>query len=287
MMKTSINMKTIYSSVICFLTCCFAGAQSDKASLLQKVSGFSHPESVVYDEVRDVVYVSNIGEREAGDGFISRVSKNGDILELHWITGLEDPKGLQIKEEKLYVTDNTRLVEMSIPEGRVTRSIEIEDSQFLNDISIDDQGTLYISDSGKSAIYTFDPSGEINEWLATEELRYPNGLLVVDDKIYVAAWGGENGGPVLEVDRRTRGIEPVSSKDIGNLDGIQKLPNEESFYISDWASGNIYKIDADGTIKEILTSEKSAGDILFLPEEKKLALPMNHQNEVWWYELND
>lgn len=279
-------MKTVFSSIF-FLLTYLAGAQTESASLHKKVSGFSHPESVVYDEERDVVYVSNIGENEAGDGFISKVDKDGDVLEMKWITDLEDPKGLQIKGDKLYVTDNTRLVEMSIPEGEITQTWEIDDADFLNDITIDDEGTMYISDSGKSAIYTLNPSGEIREWLTTEQLRYPNGLLVVDDQIYVAAWGGENGGPVLRVDLQSKEIEQISSEEVGNLDGIQKLPNENSFYISDWATGKIHKINSDGTIREILISDRSAGDILFLEKEDKLALPMNLQNEVWWYQLND
>lgn len=279
-------MKMLFSLVF-FLMAYLSGAQNESANLLKKVSGFSHPESVVYDEERDIIYVSNIGENEAGDGFISKVDKDGNVLEMKWITTLEDPKGLQIKDDKLYVTDNTRLVEMSILEGEITRTWEIDDSEFLNDITIDSVGTLYISDSGKSGIYTLDPSGEIEEWLTTEELRHPNGLLVVDDQIYVAAWGGENGGPVLKVDLQSKEIEQISSEAVGNLDGVQKLPNEEAFYISDWATGKVHKINSDGTIKEILTSDRSAGDILFLEEENKLALPMNLQNEVWWYRLND
>lgn len=278
-------MKAITFLVLLVLIPATAVAQVNNAALLKKVEGFSHPESVVYDNNRDVVYVSNIGEDEAGDGFISRVSKNGEVVEMRWITDLDDPKGLQIKDDKLYVTDNTRLVEINIDENRVSRRMKIEDSQFLNDITIDAEGNLYISDSGKSGIYKMSASGEISEWLQTEELEYPNGLLVVDDKIYVAAWGQDGGGNVLKVDLAEKNIEKVSSEGIGNLDGIQKLENSQAFYISDWATGKVYRITAGGAIEEILTSEKSAGDILYLEEEKKLALPMNLQNEVWWYQL--
>ena len=47
--------------------------------------------------------------------------------------------------------------------------------------------------------------------------------------------------------------------------------------------GVMYK--KDGEIVEVLTSEKSAGDIFFDVEKDQLVLPMNHQNAVWWYQL--
>lgn len=280
-------MKVMIFPVLFVLIPTTVFAQDITSTLLEKVEGFSHPESVVYDDEREVVYVSNIGEEQAGDGFISRVSRDGEVLDMRWITGLDDPKGLQIKEDKLYVTDNTRLVELDIKEGKISRTLSIEGSKYLNDIAIDAEGSLYISDSGKSGIYKMSPSGEITEWLQTEELEYPNGLLVVDDAIYVAAWGQDGGGNVLKVDLTDKDIEKVSSRGIGNLDGIQKLEKEQAFYISDWATGKVYKVTSGGKIEEILTSEKSAGDILYLEEQKKLALPMNLQNEVWWYQLKE
>ena len=69
------------------------------------------------------------------------------------------------------------------------------------------------------------------------------------------------------------------------MDGIQSKGNGE-YYISDWATGKIYTIDLEGNLKEVLTSEKSSGDILYLKNDKKLYLPMNHQNELWIYNMN-
>ena len=282
-------MKTFNSIILTFLLLLFAGpgeAQDQiSAELIRKVEGFSHPESVVQDKTNGVLYISNIGEREPGDGFISKVSKDGEILELQWITGLNDPKGLLVKNGTLYVTDVTELVEMDIEAGEITDRIAVKDAVSLNDITIDKQGTLFISDSGASGIYKMNPSGEISQWLKSEELEYSNGVLAVDDKIYVAAWGRDNPGNFLKVNRESKQIERISSEGIGNLDGIQQTGNGD-FYISDWATGTIYQIDEEGNKSEILTSEKSAGDILLMEQENILILPMNRQNAVWWYELN-
>ena len=252
----------------------------------KKISGFSHPESVVYDKNNEVMYVSNMAEREPGDGFISKLSKEGDIMKMKWVGGLDDPKGLLVKGDKLYVTDNTFLIEMDIKQGKIIRKISVPGAGSLNDIALDENGILYISDMGKSRIYTFDTSGKVEEWLNDPELSSPNGLLVNGDNILVAAWGdNEAPGNVLQVNRGSKKLEKISSRGIGNLDGIQSI-DENTFYISDWSTGKIYKVSLDGQQEEALTSEKSSGDILFLKDRKQLILPMNRQNQVWFYNLN-
>ena len=250
----------------------------------RKTKGLSHPESVVKDSERDVLYVSNMADRALGDGYISRISSEGEVLDLKWITGLNDPKGLLIQGDKLYVADNTELVEMHIPSGKVLQKTEVPGAGLLNDIAEGNANELFISDTRNSSIYRVDTSGKIEEWLNSPQLEQPNGLLVDENGIYVAAWGKDQPGNLLKVLGITKEIEQVTEQGIGNLDGIQKV-SEDSFYISDWATGKIYKIGASGEQEEVLTSEKSAGDILFLEEKNEILLPMNHQNELWWYKL--
>lgn len=268
----------------------FAGflgfAQEDNAELIEKVDGFSHPESVVFDENRNQIFISNIGDDTPGDGFISKVDAQGEIIALKWIDGLNDPKGLQIVDNKIYVTDVTELVEMDLESEKITNRIPVEGSEGLNDITLDEEGNLFISDNRRSAIYIKKKENqEVELWMDGEELQFPNGLLAVENEIYIAAWGEEQNGNLLKINRETKEIIPVTEGGIGNLDGIQ-LNQENNFYISDWATGNIHEINEDGETKKVLTSEKTSGDILFLPEENQLVLPMNHQNSVWWYQLH-
>ena len=248
-------------------------AQSTSATLIKKVEGFSHPESVVFNEAKNEYYISNMADNEAGDGFISRVSADGEIIDLKWIDGLKDPKGLLIKEDKVYVTNNTELIEISIEKSEITKRIEVEDAKSLNDITIDAVGNIFISDSGKSAIYLM-PGDSANMMIPDNK----------KDHLYAAAWGENSDGNFLKIDMDTREIEKVSKEGIGNLDGVQPV-GDDAFYISDWATGTIYLIKKDGELKEVLTSEKSSGDILFDAEKNQLVLPMNFQNSVWWYQL--
>ncbi|SDL14468.1 Sugar lactone lactonase YvrE [Salinimicrobium catena] len=261
-----------------------ANAQKTKKPYKQ-LQGFHHPESVVFDEQQKVYYVSNMAGKEEQDGFISKVSENGEILDTIWAKGLQDPKGLLLHGDKLFVTDISFLVEIDPASGDIISKTEVENAKSLNDIAADQEGNIYISDLVGNIIYKRDVSGNISEWLNTQELERPNGLLVSEDKIFVASWGKDEPGHLLQVDRKSKEIKKISPKGIGNLDGIQKIA-PDSFYVSDWATGDIYRINTNGRMEKVLRSEKSSGDILFLKGTEELVLPMNHQNAIWWYRLN-
>ena len=250
-----------------------------------KVAGFSHPESVVFDDTNNVLFVSNMGGDTKGDGFISKVSMDGKIIDTMWVSGLDDPKGLLVQKGKLFVTDNTRLIEMDLEKEQITKEYSIKDAVMLNDIAVDKNGNLYVSDTRKNSIYKMDTIGEISEWLSTEELESPNGLLFVKGDLWIGAWGpGDKNGNVLKVNPKTKEIQRVSEQEIGNLDGLQQS-KEGMVYTSDWASGKIFEIDTLGTFQEEVTSARSVGDILLMDKENLLILPMNLQNGVWWYRL--
>ncbi|MEG9326726.1 hypothetical protein V6B16_02160 [Salinimicrobium catena] len=261
-----------------------ANAQKTKKPYKQ-LQGFHHPESVVFDEQQKVYYVSNMAGKEEQDGFISKVSENGEILDTTWVKSLQDPKGLLLHGDKLFVTDISFLVEIDPASGDIISKTEVENAKSLNDIAADQEGNIYISDLVGNIIYKRDVSGNISEWLNTQELERPNGLLVSEDKIFVASWGKDEPGHLLQVDRKSKEIKKISPKGIGNLDGIQKIA-PDSFYVSDWATGDIYRINTNGRMEKVLRSEKSSGDILFLKGTEELVLPMNHQNAIWWYRLN-
>ncbi len=262
-----------------------ATAQTIQTEPFKEVQGFQHPESVIFDEQQQVFYVSNMAGKEEQDGFISKVSKDGEILDTLWTKGLKDPKGLLLHKESLLVTDVTYLVEIDPGSGEIIEKTKVKNAKSLNDIAADEEGNIYISDLAGNRIFKRDSSGNISEWLSTSKLQRPNGLLVSEDKIFVASWGKEEPGHFLVVDRKTKNIEKISSKGLGNLDGVQKITSS-SFYVSDWATGTIYKINTDGTVEKVIRSEKSSGDILFLKDSAELVLPMNHQNALWWYKLN-
>jgi len=106
---------------------------------------FRVPESVIYDENNDVLYVSNLNYEprvKDGNGFISRLSTSGEILDLKWVEDMSSPKGLGIYEGKLYVSDIDEVIVIDIARGEIAERIVIEGAKMINDISIDSEGNV-------------------------------------------------------------------------------------------------------------------------------------------------
>ncbi len=262
--------------------------------LVHEVNGLTHAESVVYDKKRNVLYVSLIGNGEKGDGSIAKIALDGKVIDTMFISGLNDPKGIALKGDKLYVSDVTYLVEADLNTGKVIQNYTAESVKFLNDVEIGNDGTVYVSDTAKSLIFTLTPDGNFSEWLNNSDLEAPNGLLLVDNTMYVAAWGNMVGegvmakqsGNFLKFDINTKEIIKVSKDTLGNLDGAQ-IYNKDKMLISAWNTGKIMKINTKGDVETILTVGRSVGDILYIPEKKLLALPMNIQSQLLIYEFQE
>jgi len=129
------------------------------------------PESVCFDKDRQVIYVANVNlnpwEKD-GNGFISKMDLSGNITELKWIEGLSGPKGMGIFGNALYVTDIDEIVKINIESGEVDEKIKVEGKPDLNDITVGDDGTVYISGSSSNTIYELK-DGEVSELLVGEE----------------------------------------------------------------------------------------------------------------------
>ncbi|AXG71252.1 hypothetical protein KORDIASMS9_03509 [Kordia sp. SMS9] len=265
-----------------------------KPKLIHEVNGLTHCESVVYDSKRNVLYASLIGNRENGDGSIAKISLDGKVIDTMFVKGLNDPKGIAITNDKLYVSDVTVLVEADLETGKVLKTHTTEGTQFLNDVNVASDGTVYVSDTANSTIFALKKDGTFSAWLQSDALEHPNGLLQVKTNMYVAAWGNMVGpegkqkqsGNLLKVDMATKEITKVSKDTLGNLDGVQ-IYDTEKLIISAWKTGKIMTINNKGDVKDILTVGRSVGDILYIPEKKLLALPMNIQSQLLIYEFQE
>ena len=234
--------------LLLFLSGLTGTAQEQSITSEVKLTGFSHPESVIYDEGSEYFYVSNMAGRTEGDGFISRMSRKWKKQEHRWVIGLNDPKGMVVKGDRLYVTDVTVLVEIDLETGEVIRRIPVDGAKSLNDPAMDENGEIYFSDLAGNSIFKLNETGEVELWLSSPELEKPNGLFLTPEFILVAAWGEEQNGNILKVDRTTKEINRITKEGIGNMDGIQPKSSGE-YLISDWATGKIYYLDMSGNLK--------------------------------------
>ena len=153
--------------------------QSDKLTKIWETSNdFKTPESVCFNPGSQVLYVANINGKSSekdGNGFISRLALDGKILELKWITGLNGPKGMGIYDGLVYVADIDRVAVIDINTKSINKFYDFPEALFLNDIAIDQNGAVYVSDSDSKQIYRIlNDRAEV--WLDDELMSGPNGL---------------------------------------------------------------------------------------------------------------
>lgn len=243
---------------------------------------FSIPESVFHDPIREILYIANIQGQPTdkdGQGFISRMSTNGEVLDLEWVKGIDAPKGMGMHNNNLYISNIDEVVEIDILAGEIKNRYPLEGSEFANDISINQSGEVFISDMNTGAIYKLH-NGNADFWLSAGTFDQPNGLFAMDDHLLV---GTKNA--VMKVDYQTSKISEFIS-DTGSIDGLE-LVGDGYFIISDWA-GSVHLVHPDKE-KELLfnTTDQgiNAADIFFIPGENELYVPTFFDNRVMKYEL--
>jgi hypothetical protein len=239
-------------------------------------------ESVVYDKVNELLYVSNINgmpDAKDGNGFISKVTLEGKITELQWIKGFNAPKGMGIWNGKLYVTDIDRIHEIDIAKGNVSNTFVVEGATFLNDITIDTKGKVYASDTGSGLIVTIE-GGKLSTWL--DKLEGPNGLFAEDSILVMALWNTKT----LNTINLGNNEILLRADSIENPDGIEAIGNG-AYLVSSW-NGALHYVDAEWKKTLILdtrTDGVSAADIEYIQEKKLLLIPTFLKNKVVAYEL--
>src|SRR4030095_12695378 len=183
-------MKQIIPMLLFVLLISFTStAQHSLTKLWSTDTILATPESVLFDAQNKVLYASLIEgqpDQADGQGGIAKVGLDGKILDANWISGLNAPKGLGKYNNTLYAADLTEVAVIDMPSGKVTKKIPVEGAQFLNDITVDAKGNVFVSDSRTAKVHKIE-NGAVTTYL--ENLKGPNGLLALGDDLYVLASG--------------------------------------------------------------------------------------------------
>lgn len=242
------------------------------------------PESVLYDKTNKVLYVSNINNPAGnadGNGSVGRVSMNGEVKEVEWVVGgMDSPKGLGLSKGLLYVADLTKVVVIDTKTAKVVRTIKVNDAGMLNDITVDAQGVVYVSDSDKKRVYRLN-NNQAEVWLEKDHFQKPNGLLAHQNKFYMVDM---NAGIFYEVNKNTKELRQIADGLVGG-DGI--IPYGNDFIISNW-NGEINYVTAGGQVTKLLDTKAdkvNAADIEYIPAQNLLLVPTFFANKVVAYQV--
>jgi len=275
-------MKKIMTSLafVCFSLVSINAQKATVQKLWATDTILKVPESVLVDDKENCLWVSNIdgaANGKDGKGSISKLSKTGTPINLDWITGLNAPKGMAKYKQELYVADLTELVVIDIKKGIIKNKIKVEGSVFLNDVTVNKNGAVFVSDSRTGKVHRIENSIVSIE---IENLQGPNGLLSIEDQLLILDRGSllsvTPGGAISKI---MDGMDP-------STDGIERVaPNQ--YIVSCW-NGIVYFVAAGAqkiTLFDTRSEKINSADIGYDAKNKIIYVPTFMKNSVVAYQL--
>lgn len=270
---------------IVFIGCIAQSALGQQAEMIWKTDAvFAGPESVAYDAERNLLYVSNFKQSPrdtlSTDQFISKVRLSGEILDLHWITGVYEPMGLTLFHDRLYIVERSGVAVADPESGHILRRTRINHKGALNDIAAGPDGTLYISESDTDTIYAIRDDS-VFTWFSGSQISHPNGLLAREDRLLIAA-NRDSSLVAVYFDSMTTSV--VAQLKSGIIDGIQSYDRD---YLLSYFGGSLYRVTEQGLVTEVLTSnDMNIADFAYIEQQKLLIIPALWQHRLVAYRLH-
>jgi len=272
MRKIVLFVLFVMSSIICF------GQNFSKVWISDSL--FLKPESALYDSLKDIIYISNINGKylaKDNNGFISRIKTNGEIESLKWVEGLDNPQGMGLNKDKLYVADINKVVQINTTTAKIEKVFLVDSAKFFNDIVSDLNGDIYISDCFGNKVYKIS-EGKIDVWIDYDFLSGPNGLLCTRDDVLLLNMNDKTAYAINKLTKEHRKI----FSGIDNLDGIVS-DGSNGFFISGAWQGQIFHVDSVGNKKIVINLGKEkiiTADIEYLVKEKLLIIPTLYKTVI-------
>ncbi|MEO9483976.1 MAG: hypothetical protein ABJG47_11040 [Ekhidna sp.] len=239
-------------------------------------------ESVVFDHTTNSFYVSNSSAYDfTGKGYLSKYSADGDLIDSAWVTGLNRPTGMAILDDRLFIGDINRLVEVNIPAGEIINEYQLngDDVPGLNDVAISHVGEVYVTASNHHAVYKLEEN-KLKLWVRdTMKLKWANGIVAAKKHLLVA---GNSLAKIYDETRRTDLVQ--MSKDVNDFDGLQVLSGDGYLVSSAGGKNCIWYVSESGISKTLIRSENYFADFEFLSNTNKLVVATGN-NATNTYEL--
>ncbi|WP_075186191.1 SMP-30/gluconolactonase/LRE family protein [Teredinibacter haidensis] len=246
---------------------------------------FQTPESAAFDSSSNRYFISNYG-----DGNIIQLDSAGN--KSYFKTGLSKSLGMIIKDDILYVVSNPKMVKgFRLSDASQVFEIEISEGLFLNDITSDDSGFLYVTDSRLKAVFKIDLSKKTYSLFVKTELDNPNGIIFDKANNRLVMCYFEEDSPIDQITLKDAVRTEIIKPGFDNLDGIA-IDELGNFYISSWGAGSfstgfkkegtIYKFDNQFSVKPkaVSTGHHGPADIFYSLEKSELIIPLFMENDI-------
>jgi sugar lactone lactonase YvrE len=235
-----VNMKTLkYIAIGATLVTAFAAAKPEPSPRIEFDALEAYPEGIAFDQPSNQYYVSS-----ARLGNIGKVSPQGVYSVLHADSTLKSTYGIKIHPDgkRLFacVSDANyskftnpstrmkmaRLISVDLKSGKklsdVDLSMLVPGKHFANDLTIDNQGNVYVTDSFAAAIYKITPDGKASVFSKHEQFKTEG--VGMNGIVY-------HSGGFLLVDNSAKG--QLFKIDLNNPQNVQKVKIDQYFLGAD------------------------------------------------------
>ena len=212
--------------------------------LLRTVDNLSLPQSILFDRKRLRFYVARLGGDQPKSGRVALLARDGSVINAKWATGLEQPRGMALAGERLYVADGKALVAIDVASGKITQRFAAPKAFYLNDVVKAPNGHIYVTDPLNNSIYLLRDGTTFDVWLQSETLSGPNGIVVVGDDLVIGSIG-------LQRDKKTKGPKGAIFRVSLKSKAIRSFANGALPAIASVGAdgeGHLYATDEDGAL---------------------------------------
>jgi hypothetical protein len=268
-------------------------------------------ESCSYDAGRGVIVVPNRGvpqNVQANNAWVSLINHDGSVHTARWIgvqnpadranltppLVLNEPFGSDIANGRLYVADRDGGTSASDPSVAVIRSfdmrtgapagaIRVEAVDWINDIEVADDGTIYATKSGDFGdkpdpatwqVWKITPDGTASIFVQGAPLSAPNGVALDPRGNIVVVNVGNADVLTFSPAGRLLGTEQAAQ---AGSDGLVILPDGTK-YVSSVRQGGVSRIRPGRPAELIARNIPSAASMCYDAGANQLVIPMNPNN---------
>lgn len=258
----------------------------------------SYPEGIAYDSIQHTYYVSS-----ARTGTIGKVSPQGAYQPLHVDSTVKSTYGMKIHPDgkrlfvcvsdanySRYTSPDTRkkmarLISIDLATGKRLSDIDLSDlipgEHFANDLTFDNDGNAYITDSYAHAVYRVSPDGRASVFsksplFVTEGIGlngivfHPDGYLIADNS---------NTGQLYKIDiKDPTNVQKIKTEQYFlGADGLVLDDPNHLTVVVNGGNDKIYKLETDDNWQ----SAVMAGTTLIADRFTYPATATRHMNEIW------
>jgi len=279
----------------------------------------NNAESCIYDAERGLIIVPSRGVSQnvqQNDAWVSLINSDGSVHTSKWI-GLQnpsrrsslspplvfnDPLGSEIADGVLYVADRDGgtssddptvavIRRFDLKTGKPLEDVRLEESPWINDITVAEDGTIYTTQSGDLGqnpdpqswrVWAISPEGEISVFAVGDPINIPNGIAInPDGNIVVVNFGNPD---VLTFSPDGELLKTEKAVQAGG-DGIEIMADGTK-YISSVTQGGISRIRPGESAELIAENIPSAASICYDSGANRLVIPMTSQSTLGFIPLD-